>query len=86
LKEGYKEQHKPINSRFNKLKEALLSMKNSQENEESAAVEDRFARVAARLKKHDEPPKIEDTVDVLALLDLGTADLDDLSEENITFG
>lgn len=88
LKEGYKEQHKPTNSRFNKLKEALLSMKNSQEtlNEESAAVEDRFARVAARLKKHDEPPKIEDTIDVLALLDLGTADLDDLSEENITFG
>lgn len=87
LVDGIVKENKVVNTRFNKLKEVLLTMKDSAKGIliQSDADEDRFAKVAAKLKKPIEQQKIEDTDKLLALLEEGTQNLDDLPENNITF-
>lgn len=87
LLEGVTKPIKVVNTRFNKLKEVLLSMKGAGKEELtlSSTNEDRFAKVAAKLKKPVEQQKTEDNESLLALLEEGTQSLDDLPEDNITF-
>jgi len=87
IKDEYRAQTKVPNSRFDKLKVTLMEMKSKSNLEYVTAQddEDRFAKIAARLTKNHEIPKIEDSAELSALLEAGTDELEDLSEDNITF-